>query len=74
MSCRLDGLRRNSLAMRLEDKVVTEIPSLEALQHFELLSRDGHDAVFLSLALIDEYLLALKADVMPLEATRLTYS
>ena len=70
----LDGLRSNSLAMGLEDEVIAGIPSLEALQHFELLFGDGHDTVLLPLALIDEYLLSLKTDVNPFEAASLTYS
>ena len=71
---RLDGLRSNSSSMRLEYEVVTGVSSLEALQHFELLFRDGHDTILLALALIDENLLALKTDVNPFEAASLAYS
>ena len=56
----LDGLRSNSPAMRLENEVITGIPSPETLQHFELLFRNGHDTVFLSFALIDKNLLTVK--------------
>ena len=45
-----DGLRRNSSTMRLENKVVTGKSSPETLQHFELLFRNGHDAIFLAFA------------------------
>ena len=71
---RLDGLRSNSPAMRLEDKVITGKPSLEALQHFELLFRNGYDTILFAFALIDEDLLPLKTDVMPFEAASLAYS
>jgi len=71
---RLDGLRSNSSSMRLEYEVITRKPSLEALQHSELLFRNGHDTIFLSLALIDEDLLAFKTDVMPFEAASLAHS
>ena len=57
---RLDGLRRNSFAMRLENEVITGIPFLEALQHFELLLRNGHNTILLAFTLIDEDLLAFK--------------
>ena len=70
--------------MRLENKVITGISSLEAVQHFELLFGNGHDSTFLSLALIDEDLLAFKilglakrqsrADVNPFEAASLANS
>jgi len=71
---RLDGLRRNSFAMRLENEVITGIPFLEALQHFELLLRNGYDTILLAFSLIDEDLLAFKTDVMPFEAASLAYS
>jgi hypothetical protein len=71
---RLDGLRRNSFAMRLENEVITGIPFLKALQHFELLLRNGHNTILLAFTLIDEDLLAFKTDVNPFEAASLTYS
>jgi hypothetical protein len=71
---RLDGLRRNSFAMRLENEVITGIPFLEALQHFELLLRNGHNTILLAFTLIDEDLLAFKTDVNPFEAASLAYS
>ena len=71
---RLDGLRRNSFAMRLENEVITGIPFLEALQHFELLLRNGYDTILLAFTLIDEDLLAFKTDVNPFEAASLAYS
>ena len=70
----LYGLRSNSFAMRLEDEVVTGEPPLEALQHFELLFRNGYDTILFAFALIDEDLLPLKTDVMPFEAASLAYS
>ena len=69
-----DGLRRNSSTMRLENKVVTGKSSPETLQHFELLFRNGHDAIFLSFALIDKNLLTVKTDVNPFEAASLANS
>ena len=71
---RLDGLRRNSFAMRLENEVITGIPFLKALQHFELLLRNGHNTILLAFTLIDEDLLAFKTDVNPFEAASLAYS
>jgi len=71
---RLYGLRSNSFAMRLEDEVVTGEPPLEALQHFELLFRNGYDTILFAFALIDEDLLPLKTDVMPFEAAGLAHS
>ena len=71
---RLDGLRSDSLAMRLEYEVVTGKPSLEALQHSKLLFRNGYDTILLAFSLIDEDLLAFKTDVMPFEAASLAYS
>jgi hypothetical protein len=71
---RLDGLGNHSLAMRLEYEVVTGKPSLEALQHFELLFRNGYDTILFAFALIDEDLLPLKTDIMPFEAASLAYS
>ena len=70
----LDGLRSYPFAMCLEDEVVTGIPFLEALQHFELLLRNGHNTILLAFTLIDEDLLPLKTDVMPFEAASLAYS
>lgn len=55
-------------------KVVTGKPLLEALQHFELLFRNGYDTILFAFALIDEDLLSLKTDVMPFEAASLAYS
>jgi hypothetical protein len=71
---RLDRLRSYSFAMRLENKVVTGIPLLEALQHFELLFRNGYDTILFAFALIDEDLLPLKTYVMPFEAADLANS
>jgi hypothetical protein len=71
---RLDGLRSDSSSMRLEYKVVTGKPLLEDAQQEQQLCRDSHTAVLLALALIDEYLLAVKTDVIPLEATCLAHS
>jgi hypothetical protein len=71
---RLDRLRSYSFAMRLENKVVTGIPLLEALQHFDLLFRDGYAAVLLAFALIDKNLLTVKTYINPLEAACLAYS
>ena len=71
---RFDGLRSYSPTMRLENKVITGISSLEAVQHFELLFGNGHDSIFLSLALIDEDLLAFKTDVNSFEAASLANS
>lgn len=71
---RLDGLRRNSFAMRLENEVITGIPFLEALQHSDLLLRYGYYTVLLALTMIDEDLLTFKADVMPFEAAGLAHS
>ena len=70
----LDGLRSDSSSMRLEYKVVTGKPLLEDAQQNQQLCRDSHTAVLLALALIDEYLLAVKTDVIPLEATFLAHS
>ena len=69
-----DGLGRDSSAMSLENEVVTGIPLLEALQHFELLFRDGYAAVLLAFALIDKNLLTVKTYINPLEAAGLAYS
>ena len=71
---RLDGLRRHTSAMRLEDEVITGEPLLEALQHFDLLFRDGYAAVLLAFALIDKNLLTVKTYINPLEAACLAYS
>ena len=71
---RLDRLRSYSFAMRLENEVITGIPFLEALQHFELLLRNGHNTILLAFTLIDEDLLAFKTDVNPFEAASLAYS
>ena len=70
----LYGLRSDSSSMRLEYKVVTGKPLLEDAQQEQQLCRDSHTAVLLALALIDEYLLAVKTDVIPLEATCLAHS
>ena len=71
---RFDRLRSHSFAMRFEDEIVTGVLPLEALQHSELLFRDGYNTILLALALIDEDLLAFKTDVMPFEAAGLAYS
>jgi len=70
---RLDGLGRDSSSMRLEYKVITGKPLLEDTQQEQQLCRDRHTAVLLALALIDEYLLAVKTDVIPLEAASLAH-
>ena len=70
----LDGLRSDSSAMSLENEVITGKPLLEDAQQEQQLCRDSHTAVLLALALIDEYLLAVKTDVIPLEATCLAHS
>ena len=69
-----DGLGRDSSAMSLENEVITGKPLLEDAQQEQQLCRDSHTAVLLALALIDEYLLAVKTDVIPLEATCLAHS
>ncbi len=71
---RFDGLRRNSSAMRLENKVVAGESLLEDAKQEKQLFRNGYDAVFLSLALIYEKLLSFKADVNPFEAANLAHS
>ena len=54
-------------AMTLEDIVVARILFPECAQHHEHLVGDGHVAVLAPLALEDEQLLAVKADVVPSE-------
>ena len=54
-------------AMTLEDIVVARILFPECAQHHEQLVGDGHVAVLAPLALEDEQLLAVKADVVPSE-------
>ena len=66
-----DGLWCNVSAMSLEYEVFTRIvPFVDAKQE-QLLFRNGDTAVFLALALINEYLLTIKADVIPFEAANL---
>ena len=67
----LDGLRSNSLAMSLENEVITGEPLLENAQQEQQLCGDGYAAVLLAFALVYEYLLAVKTDVIPLEAASL---
>ena len=71
---RLDGLRINSFAMRLENEVVTGVPLLENAKQENLLFRNRYTSVFLPLALINEDLLSFKTDVNPFEAASLAYS
>ena len=54
-------------AMTLEDIVVARILFPECAQHHEHLVGDGHVAVLAPLALEDEQLLSVKADVVPSE-------
>ena len=70
----LDGLRNNSLAMSLENEVITGEPLLEDTQQEQQLCGDGNASVFLAFALVDEDLLAFKTDVNPFEAASLAYS
>lgn len=55
-------------SMTLEDIVVARILLAICLEHDEHLVGNGHVAVFASLTLEDEQLLAVKADVVPSEA------
>ena len=67
-----DRLRSYSPAMALEHEVVTgEMLSVDTQQDKQL-GRNGHTSVFLAFPLIDEKLLAVKADVNPFEAAGLT--
>ena len=59
-------------SMTLEDIVVARILFPECAQHHEHLVGDGHVAVLAPLALEDEQLLSVKADVVPSETARLT--
>ena len=59
-------------AMTLEDIVVARILLAVCLEHHEHLVGDGNVAVFAPLALEDEQLPAVKADVVPSETARLT--
>ena len=68
------NMLRREIFMSKKYKVVTGKPLLEALQHFELLFRNGYDTILFAFALIDEDLLSLKTDVMPFEAASLAYS
>ena len=62
-----DALWLSVTAMTLEDIVIAWILLPECAQHHKHLVRDGHVAVFTSLALEYEQLLAVKADVVPSE-------
>ena len=64
----LDGLRCDSFAMSLEDEVIAGEPLLEDTQQEQQLCGDCYTSVFFAFALIYEYLLAVKTDVVPLEA------
>ena len=55
-------------SMTLEDIVIARILLPICLEHDEHLVGNGHIAVFTPLALEDEQLLAVKADVVPSEA------
>ena len=66
-----DGLGRDSSAMSLENEVITGEPLLENAQQEQQLCGDGYAAVLLAFALVYEYLLAVKTDVIPLEAASL---
>jgi len=65
---RLDGLGCDSFAMSFEDEIVTGEPLLEYAQQKQQLCGDSYASVFLAFALIYEYLLTVKTDVVPLEA------
>lgn len=66
-----DGLGRDSSAMSLENEVITGEPLLENAQQEQQLCGDSYAAVLLAFSLIYEYLLAVKTDVIPLEAASL---
>ena len=67
-----DALWLFVVAMTLEDIVVARILLAICLEHDEHLVGNGHVAVFATLALEYEQLLAVKADVIPSETARLT--
>ena len=67
-----DRLRSYTPAMTLEHEVITGKMLFVDTQQDKQLGRNGHTAVFLSFALIDEKLLAVKADVNPFKAAGLT--
>ena len=67
----LDGLGGDSSAMSLEDEIVTGESLLENAQQEQQLCGDSYASVFLAFALIHEYLLSVKTDVIPLEAASL---
>ena len=66
-----DGLGCDSSAMSLENEVITGEPLLENAQQEQQLCGDSYAAVLLAFSLIYEYLLAVKTDVIPLEAASL---
>ena len=66
-----DGLGRDSSAMSLENEVITGEPLLENAQQEQQLCGDSYAAVLFAFSLIYEYLLAVKTDVIPLEAASL---
>ena len=66
-----DALWLFVVAMTLEDIVVARILLAICLEHHEHLVGDGHVAVLAPLALEDEQLPAVKADVVPSETARL---
>ena len=57
--------------MSLENEVITGEPLLEDAQQEQQLRGDSYASVFLAFALIYEYLLAVKTDVVPLAAASL---
>ena len=67
-----DRLRSDSSAMALEHEVITGKMLSVDTQQDKQLGRNGHTAVFLAFPLIDEKLLAVKADVNPFKAAGLT--
>ena len=67
-----DRLRSYTPAMALEHEVITGKMLSVDTQQDKQLGRNGHTAVFLAFALIDEKLLAVKTDVDPFEAAGLT--
>ena len=69
-----DRLRSDSSAMAFEHEVITGKTLSVDTQQDKQLGRNGHTAVFLAFPLIDEKLLAVKADVNPFEAASLANS
>ena len=66
-----DRLRSDSSAMALKHEVITGKTLSVDTQQNKQLGRNGHTSVFLAFPLIDEKLLAVKADVDPFEAAGL---